>query len=52
MQQRSKLLEQPSNVDTFVYFLQNDAGARRWPITEQHAEKLKLMLAAEVGSKM
>ena len=51
MQQRSKLIEQPSNVDTFVYFLQNDAGARRWPVTEHDAEQLKTMLAEEVGVK-
>jgi hypothetical protein len=51
MQQRSELIEQPSNVDTNVYFLQNDLGARKWPVTEKDASDLKDLLAAEVGTK-
>jgi hypothetical protein len=51
MQQRSELTEQPSNVDTNVYFLQNDPGSVRWPVTAEDAVELKNLLAAEVGAK-
>lgn len=50
MQQRELRDEQPSNVDTFVFFLQNDAGARRWPITEDKAGQLKAILRDECAA--
>lgn len=44
MQHRTKHLEQPSNVDTLVFFLQNEAGAGKWPVTEKMAFGLKNLL--------
>lgn len=41
MQHRTDHVEQPSNVDTLVFFLQNDAGARRWPVTLAMAQDLE-----------
>ena len=47
MQQRSHHDEQPSNVATFVFFLQNASGAKKWPITEEKANELKDILFRE-----
>ena len=33
--------KQPSNVSTFVYILQNDAGSIKWPFTLDKAKQLK-----------
>ena len=41
MQHRTEHAEQPSNVDTLVFFLQNDAGAARWPVTVKLALDLQ-----------
>jgi hypothetical protein len=41
MQHRTDHEEQPSNVDTFVFFLQNDLGAQKWKVTTELAEELK-----------
>ena len=49
MQQREMRDEQPSKVNTFVFFLQNDAGAKKWPITVDKADTLKAMLRQECG---
>jgi len=44
MQHRTTHEEQPSNVDTLVFFLQNNAGAKKWPVTAKMAETLKTRL--------
>ncbi len=44
MQHRTTHEEQPSNVDTLVFFLQNNAGAKKWPVTVKMAETLKTRL--------
>eukprot|EP01031_Cornospumella_fuschlensis_P033528 gene33528-40563_t len=44
MQHRSAHTHQPSNVDTFVFFLQNEAGAARWPVTLEQADRLRELL--------
>jgi hypothetical protein len=44
MQHRATHEEQPSNVDTLVFFLQNNAGAKRWPVTVKLAETLQQRL--------
>ena len=44
MQHRTTHEEQPSNVDTLVFFLQNNAGAKKWPVTTALAETLKAKL--------
>lgn len=36
----------PSSFDTAVAFLQNDAGARRWPVTPQFLDDLRASVAA------
>ena len=46
MQHRTEHAEQPSNVDTLVFFLQNDAGARRWPVSVSMAEELNRVTSA------
>ena len=50
MQQREERTEQASNVVTFVFFLQNRAGAARWPVSVDAAEGLKAALSAECSS--
>ena len=47
MQQRSTHDEQPSNVVTFVFFLQNASGAEKWLITVSKAEELRVLLGRE-----
>jgi hypothetical protein len=47
MQQREIRDEQASNVNTFVFFLQNDAGARRWPVTVDKTDSLRSLLMME-----
>jgi len=47
MQHRTDHAEQPSNVDTLVFFLQNDKGAARWPVTIALAEDLQKKMEAE-----
>jgi hypothetical protein len=44
MQHRSQHSQQASNVATFVFFLQNDLGAKKWPVTVDDAMNLKIML--------
>ena len=44
MQHRTEHAEQPSNVDTLVFLLQNDEGAKRWPVSEKLGEDLKTTL--------
>lgn len=51
MQQRSTRDEQPSNVATFVFFLQNASGAETWPITAGKAEELRILLMREASVK-
>jgi hypothetical protein len=46
MQHRTDHAEQPSNVDTLVFFLQNDKGAARWPVTVALAEDLQKKMEA------
>ena len=41
MQHRAGHEEQPSNVDTLVFFLQNELGAARWPVTLALSEDLR-----------
>ena len=50
MQHRTTHEEQPSNVDTFVFFLQNNAGSRRWPLTVEKIESLKTRLLEDTVS--
>jgi hypothetical protein len=50
MQHRTTHEEQPSNVDTFVFFLQNNAGSRRWPLTVEKIESLKSRLLEDTRS--
>jgi hypothetical protein len=50
MQQRAQRDEQASNVVTFVFFLQNDAGAKKWPITVDKALELRDILEKECSS--
>lgn len=44
MQHRAAYDEQPSNVETFVFFLQTAAGARKWPVTDDKLDELKRQL--------
>eukprot|EP01038_Epipyxis_sp_PR26KG_P014659 gene14659-19694_t len=44
MQHRTAHDEQPSNVDTLVFFIQNDLGAEKWPVTLNDTEELKELL--------
>jgi len=46
MQHRTDHAEQPSNVDTLVFFLQNDKGAERWPVTVALAQDLQKKMEA------
>jgi len=50
MQHRAEINEQPSNVTSFVFFLQNDAGARTWPISEAKAALLRRILESTAGT--
>ena len=43
MQHRTDTQYQSSNIDTLLYFLQNDAGAAKWAVTD---EKLKQFVTA------
>lgn len=49
MQHRAQLVEQPSNVNTFVFFLQNDAGAVKWPVSIEKNEELKKLLKQDTN---
>jgi hypothetical protein len=51
MQHRTSHAEQPSNVDTLVFFLQNDSGAKTWPVSEEMGEDLKKTLENEIQIK-
>lgn len=50
MQHRTGHSHQQSNVDTFVFFLQNDAGAKRWPVCVADGEELRSMLEEDCRS--
>ena len=41
MQHRVRHVEQSSNVDTFLFFLQNKEGAKKWPVTQQKIMQLQ-----------
>jgi hypothetical protein len=45
MQHRSQHEEQASNVNTFVFFLQNDLGAAKWPVTKEKIAALQARVA-------
>ena len=45
MQHRAAHEEQPSNVNTFVFFLQNDLGATKWPVTPERIASLAARVA-------
>ncbi len=47
MQHRASHEEQPSNVDTLVFVLQNDAGAKKWIVSENLMLELKTLLESE-----
>jgi len=38
--------QQPSNIDTFIFFLQNDLGVKKWEISEELAEDFRIAAAS------
>ena len=49
LQHRGNNMLQKAGVDTFVLFLQNDAGAVKWPVTEDKMDRLTLVCVCVCG---
>ena len=47
MQHRVERATWDANVDSFMFWMQNDAGAKRWPTTRDSMLLLDLAIAAK-----